>query len=64
MKRADFIENSVSPYLALMVCDPKPGRKIQVCIDCQRVNFNPVKDVYHMHRIKDHLNFMTKATVF
>lgn len=64
MKRTDFIETSISPYSAPMVCVPKPDGNIWVCINFRRVNLDVVNDTYPMHRIKDQLDAMTGATVF
>lgn len=64
MKKANFIETSISPYLTPMVCVPKPDRNIWVCIDFRRVNLDVVNDAYTIHWIEDHLNAMTDATVF
>lgn len=64
MKRADFMETSISPYSALMVCVPKPDGNIWVYIEFRWVNLDVVNNAYPIHWIKDQPDAITGVTVF
>lgn len=64
IKMADFIETSISPYLASMIFVSEPEGNIWVFIELWKVNLCVVNDAYHMQQFEDKLETITGATVF
>ena len=55
MLKADFIEKSISPFSAFMVCTWKPDGRLQVTIDFRMINKNVINNAYPMHCIDDQI---------
>ena len=53
MKEANFIEPSISPFAAPMVCVWKGDGSLCVTIDFWMINKNVIDDAYPLHRIDD-----------
>ena len=50
-KEVDFIEPSISPFAAPMVCVQKGDGSLQVTIDFRMINKNIINNAYWLHRI-------------
>ena len=64
MKEVDFIEPSISPFAAPMVCVQKGDGSLQVTIDFRMINKNIINDAYPLHRIDDQIDSMRGAAWF
>ena len=64
MKEVDFIEPSISPFAAPMVCVRKGDGSLQVTIDFRMINKNIINNAYLLHRIDDQIDSMRSATWF
>ena len=49
IKEANFIEPSISPFAAPMVCVRKGGGSLRVAIDFQMINKNIIDNTYPLH---------------
>ena len=58
MKEVDFIEPSISPFAAPMVCVRKGDGSLQVTIDFRMINKNIINNAYPLHRIDDQIDSM------
>ena len=61
MKEVDFIEPSISPFAAPMVCVQKGDGSLRVTIDFRMINKNIINDAYQLHRIDDQIDSMCGA---
>ena len=64
MKKANLIEESISPYASPVVCVPKADGSLRVCINFRMVNRDIINDAYPMHRMEEQLEAMAGSTVF
>ena len=56
MKEANFIELSISPFAAPMVCVRKGDSSLRVTIDFQMINKNVIDNAYPLHQIDDQID--------
>ena len=64
MKEAKFIEPSISPFAALMVCVRKGDCSLRVTIDFLMINKNVINNAYPLHWIDDKINSMCGSARF
>ena len=64
MKEVDFIEPSMSPFAAPMVCVRKGDGSLRVTIDFCMINKNVIADAYLLHRIDDQIDSMRGSAWF
>ena len=58
MKEANFIEPSISPFAAPMVCVQKGDGSLRVTIDFCMINKNVIANAYLLHRIDNQIDSM------
>ena len=64
MKEVDFIEPSISPFAAPMVCVQKGDGSLRVTIDFRMINKNIINNAYPLHRIDNQIDSMRLAFWF
>jgi hypothetical protein len=64
MKEANFIEPSISPFAAPMVCVRKGDGSLRVTIDFFMINKNTIANAYPLHRIDDQIDTMRGSAWF
>ena len=64
MKEANFIEPSISPFAAPMVCVRKGNGSLRVTIDFQMINKKVFDDAYPLHWIDDQIDSMGGSAWF
>ena len=64
MKEVKFIEPSISPFAAPIVCVRKVECSLQVTIDFRIIFKNIINNAYPLHRIDDQIDSMCGAAWF
>ena len=64
MKEIDFIELSILPFAAPMVCFLKGNGSLRVTIDFQMINKIVVNNAYPLHRIDDQIDSLHGSAWF
>ena len=64
LKKVDFIELSISPFAAPMVCVRKGDGSLQVTIDFRMINKNSINNANLLHRKDDQIDSICGAAWF